>query len=182
MSDTTGQTIGEAVFENRSLTLKGLPDRIFARLFRGLVYPQIWEDPVCDRTALELEEGDDIVCIASGGCNVLSCLVAEPRSIAAVDLSPWHVQLVSLKLAAAQFLPEHRAFYAVFGHADEAGNIDLLDRFDLRRMPREAREFWNGREGFRARKTLFARGFYRFGVLGRFLGAVHLVSRIGGVN
>ena len=29
---------------------------------------------------------------------------------------------------------------------------------------------------------MFTRGFYRFGVLGRFLGAVHLVTRLAGVD
>ena len=92
MSQTTAEMIGGAVHENRALKLGGLSERAFARLFSGLVYPQIWEDPVCDMVALGLKSDDHIVCIASGGCNVMSYLTAAPASITAVDLSPWHVR------------------------------------------------------------------------------------------
>ncbi|MFW2542004.1 DUF3419 family protein [Primorskyibacter sp. 2E107] len=182
MNDTSGTIIGEAVYQNRSFSFGTLSERLFARLFQGLVYPQIWEDPVCDMDALALSERDHVVCIASGGCNVMSYLTAAPRSVTAVDLSPWHVQLTWLKLAAAQHLPDHRAFYALFGHADRDGNSALMNRYILPYMPRPARDFWNGREGLRPRKAMFEKGFYRFGVLGRFLGLVHLVARIGRVD
>lgn len=182
MSDTTNELIGEAVYQNRSFSLVSLSERVFARLFRGLVYPQIWEDPVCDMEALGLSQEDHVVCIASGGCNVMSYLTAEPQSITAVDLSPWHVDLNRLKLQAAQHLPDHEAFYALFGHADRPENVALFDRYILPNLDPQARAFWNGRERWRSRKSMFARGFYRFGVLGTFLGAVHLVARIGGVD
>ncbi len=182
MSDTTSDLIGEAVYQNRSFSFASLSDRVFARLFRGLVYPQIWEDPVCDMTALELGREDHVVCIASGGCNMMSYLTARPASVTAVDLSPWHVELNRLKLEAAQRLPDHASFYALFGHADRAENVALLDRYVLPYLDPQARAFWNGRERLRRRKSMFARGFYRFGVLGTFLGAVHLVARIGGVD
>ncbi|MBV6634632.1 MAG: DUF3419 family protein [Mameliella sp.] len=182
MSDTTSDLIGEAVYQNRSFSFASLSDRVFARLFRGLVYPQIWEDPVCDMTALGLGREDHVVCIASGGCNMMSYLTARPASVTAVDLSPWHVELNRLKLEAAQRLPDHASFYALFGHADQAENVALLDRYVLPYLDPQARAFWNGRERFRRRKSMFARGFYRFGVLGTFLGAVHFVARIGGVD
>ncbi|WP_417724728.1 DUF3419 family protein [Salipiger sp.] len=182
MSDTTNATIGEAVHQNRSLSLDTLMDHAFARLFRGLVYAQIWEDPVCDMRALALGPDDDVVCIASGGCNVMSYLTASPRSVTAVDLSPWHVELNRLKLAAARHLPDHAAFYSLFGHADRTGNVALIDRHILPQLDPAARAFWNGREGMRSRKSRFARGFHRFGVLGTFLGTLHLVARLGGVD
>ena len=84
MSDTTQALIGEAVYQNRRWSFDTVSDRVFARLFRGLVYPQIWEDPVCDMAALGLTAEDDIVCIASGGCNVMSYLTASPASVTAV--------------------------------------------------------------------------------------------------
>ena len=48
MSQGASETIASAVHQNRALSGEGLLERLFARLFRGLVYPQIWEDPVCD--------------------------------------------------------------------------------------------------------------------------------------
>lgn len=177
MSLTTTDAIGNAVYESRPLSRDTLSERAFAFLFRGLVYPQIWEDPVCDMAALSIGSEDDIVCIASGGCNVLSYLTTRPHSITAVDLSPWHVQLNRLKLASAQHLPDHAAFYSVFGNAAMASNVALLREHVLPHLDASGQSFWQGR-----RAMMFTRGFYKFGVLGRFLGAVHLVARIAGVD
>lgn len=182
MTKANNELIGEAVYQNRSFSLNTALDHAFARLFRGLVYPQIWEDPVCDMEALQLQADDNIVCIASGGCNMMSYLTAAPASITAVDLSVWHVELNRLKLLAAQKLPDHAAFYALFGHANRAQNVALFDQYLLPEMTPEAAAFWNGHEKFRPRKTMFARGFYRFGALGTFLGLIHGVARIAGVD
>ena len=103
-------------------------ERAFGRLFQGLVYAQIWEDPVADMAALKIGANDHVVCIASGGCNILSYLTAGPASVSAVDLSPVHVELVRLKLLAASTLPDHATFYKMFGHADRAVNVTNFDR------------------------------------------------------
>ena len=39
--------LNDAILPNRG-SKAGLLERAFALLFRGLVYPQIWEDPVAD--------------------------------------------------------------------------------------------------------------------------------------
>ncbi|GFE67371.1 DUF3419 family protein [Litoreibacter roseus] len=182
MSVASTNTIGNVVYENRPWSFDTLSDRIFARLFRGLVYPQIWEDPVCDMAALQLTESDDIICIASGGCNAMSYLTKSPATLTAVDLSPWHVHLNRLKLAAAAHLPDHAAFYSVFGNASEVGNTALLDDYVLPHMATSEQQFWNGHQGLHRRATLFSRGFYRYGVLGTFIGAVHVIGRLAGVD
>ena len=182
MSQTTAEMIGGAVHENNARSLSGASERVFAWLFSGLVYPQIWEDPSCDMAALELGQEDHIVCIASGGCNMMSYLTAGPASITAVDLSPWHVKLNRLKLAAAEGLPDHAAYYSMFGHANHTRNIGLFDRYIAPKLGAEDRAFWDARTPLHPRKALFARGFYRHGVLGRFIGAAHLVSYLAGVD
>jgi len=182
MSATHTNTIADAVYEGRSLSLDTLSERAFAFLFRGLVYPQIWEDPVCDMAALQLTSEDHIVCIASGGCNVMSYLTAKPASLTAVDLSPWHVELNRLKLAAAASLPDHRSFYSIFGHADRPENSALLERYVLPHLDDPTKAFWLGRNGLHRRISMFNRGFYHFGVLGRFIGAVHLVARVARID
>jgi S-adenosylmethionine:diacylglycerol 3-amino-3-carboxypropyl transferase len=92
--------LGQAVHRHRAITPRGVLERLFTLAFQGLVYPQIWEDPVVDLDALEVTDRSDIVTIASGGCNVLNYLVAGPRSITAVDLNHAHVALTRLKLCA----------------------------------------------------------------------------------
>src|SRR5712691_5678697 len=44
----------KAVRRNRAFSREGLLERLFERLFRGLVYTQIWEDPEIDLEALAL--------------------------------------------------------------------------------------------------------------------------------
>ena len=72
--------------------------------FSGLVCAQIWEDPEIDMEALALKPDDRLVAIASGGCNVMSYLTANPAAITAVDLNRHHIALNQLKIAAARHL------------------------------------------------------------------------------
>src|SRR5262245_53256408 len=83
----TGRAVSQAVLRTDPLSAKGLMERAFAFAFRGLVYAQIWEDPLVDMAAMEIGPDSDIVTIASGGCNMLSYLTAGPRSLHAVDLN-----------------------------------------------------------------------------------------------
>ena len=181
MSTTVQARLNDAVLQDSDATT-GRLERLFSRLFTGLVYPQIWEDPVVDMEALQIKRGDHLVCIASGSCNLMSYLTAGPASVTAVDLSPAHVALGRLKLAAARGLPDHAAFYQFFARADMASNMALYRRYIRPELDAETRAFWEARQPFRRRIALFERGFYRHGLLGRFLGAVHVVARIGGVD
>lgn len=162
------------------LSRTGLLERIFARLFNGLVYAQIWEDPAVDMDALDIQEGDHLVVIASGGCNAMSYLTKRPGSVTAVDLSPAHVALSRLKAKAAEVLPDHQTFYNFFGHANRADNIRLYDAVIAPQLDPETRAYWSGRTFFRRRVSAFSRGFYRFGLLGRFIAAAHLLARFSG--
>ena len=181
-SDHSPARPGAAVHHNPAFSATGVLERLFSRLFHGLVYAQIWEDPVADMAALNIRGTDRMVCIASGGCNVMSYLTARPETITAVDLSPAHIALLRLKLAAARCLPEHDDFYALFGHADRPGNRALFDRWIAPVLDPETRAFWQGRRGMGRRIDLFGRNFYRFGVLGRFIGAAHVLARCAGVD
>ena len=91
--------------EASCLSIDGALERIFSIAFRGLVYPQIWEDPLVDLAAMEIEPHHHIVTIASGGCNVMSYLASSPARITAVDLNHAHVALTKLKLAGLKGLP-----------------------------------------------------------------------------
>jgi S-adenosylmethionine-diacylglycerol 3-amino-3-carboxypropyl transferase len=173
----------EAVHRFRPASLDGVRERIFTLAFKGLVYPQIWEDPEVDLKALAPKPGASLVAIASGGCNVLSYLTADPAAILAVDLNRAHVALTELKLAAIRQLPSHDLFFRFFGKADARANIAAYRRFLRHSVGRETRRYWDGR-GLTGRRriTLFKRKIYRHGLLGRFIGASHLVPRLHGVN
>lgn len=173
----------EAVHQNSLGSKVGILERLFSRLFEGLVYAQIWEDPVVDMHALQIQPSDNLVCIASGGCNMMSYLTASPASVLAVDLSPAHVALNKLKLTAAQHLPDQESFYAFFGDANHAGNEQLFDRYVSDHLDEKSRNYWAQSDIFRgAKKRIFTKGLYRHGVLGRFIGSAHVIAKISRVD
>lgn len=170
---------------NRVFSREGLLEYLFIWAFKGLVYPQIWEDPDVDLKALAIEPDSHVVAIASGGCNILSYLIANPARITAVDLSQAHVALNRLKLAAAIHLPSWDAFYRFFGDADERANIDAYWRWVAPNLDPQTRTYWEGRSllaAGRRRISMFSRNVFRHGVLGHFIGLGHLIARAYGVN
>lgn len=180
---TVRTQLGTAVNQNKTLSRTGLLERAFAHTFTGLVYAQIWEDPVVDMQALSIGPDDHIIAIASGGCNVLSYLTAGPASIEAVDLSPAHIALNRLKYAAPVHLPDHDAFFDLVGRADVAGNAALFDAHLAPHLDVATVDYWNGRKGVSGRRIdMFERGLYRFGALGLFIGWAHRIARLNGLN
>jgi len=177
----TNRGLGAAVHRSRPFSRRGIQERLFTLAFRNLVYPQIWEDPVVDMEALRLGPKDRIAAIASGGCNVLSYLVADPAEIIAVDLNGAHVALNELKICGLRRLPDHAAFFEFFGRADSPGNISRYDTWLRPHLDETTRAYWDAR-GLDGRRHIdaFARNFYRHGLLGRCIGAGHLVARLYG--
>lgn len=108
---TTAIGLGAAVHRSKALSHDGILERLFTLAFCGLVYPRILEDPVVDMEALNLSPCDRIITIASGGCNALSYLVANPAKITAVDLNGAHVALNRLKLAVRAGDEARRMFF-----------------------------------------------------------------------
>lgn len=162
---------------------RGLMESSFAHLFTQFVYPQIWEDPLVDMVALELNQESRMIAIASGGCNVMSYLTKRPRRLIAVDLNPAHLALLDLKLTAARYLDSHADFFKFFGDASHAHNVSLYDRVLADRIRPESRDFWSSRRITGARRIdAFKTGLYRQGLLGRSISLAHLLCRLHGRN
>lgn len=173
--------VKRAVEHGRLLSARGLQDRLFTWAFSGLVYAQIWEDPAIDLEALALGPRDHVVAIASGGCNVMSYLLADPASITAVDLNRHHVALNRLKIAAARHLTDHASFYALFGRGRGGHNAGLYKARLRPSLDPETRRYWDGRDAFGARRYRYlTNGLHRHGLLGRFIALGHAVVRLGG--
>ncbi|MEP0455683.1 MAG: DUF3419 family protein [Roseibium sp.] len=173
-----------AVHRSSATSKEGFLERLFTFAFKGLVYPQIWEDPDVDMQALKLTPESRMVAIASGGCNVMSYLTANPAEITAVDLNRAHVALGRLKLLAAKRLPNYDTFYRFFGEADEKANIATYERFLREELDAESRSYWEGRDiaGWgRKRITLFSRDLYHHGLLGYCIGVGHFVAKLYGI-
>jgi S-adenosylmethionine-diacylglycerol 3-amino-3-carboxypropyl transferase len=106
--------------------------------------------------------------------------VRRPRSIVAVDLNPAHIALTRLKLTAAQHL-DYEPFRRFFAEPVTPGNPEIYSDLLRPHLDKETRAYWDGRTlSGRRRIDLFARNFYRYGLLGRFIGAAHRLARFYG--
>jgi S-adenosylmethionine-diacylglycerol 3-amino-3-carboxypropyl transferase len=174
-------TISAAVHRQDSSRKEALLDRLFAFWFTRFVYNQIWEDPEVDLAALALDRSCRVVTIASGGCNVLNYLTADPGAIIAVDLNPAHIALTRLKIGALRHLPDYEAFFQFFGVAKDRANVEIYDTHLRARLDEPTRRFWDHRTLLgRRRIAFFANGLYRKALLGKFIGFLHGFARLLG--
>lgn len=181
--DVTVASLSRAVHQHRLLSREGLLERLFTLAFRGLVYAQIWEDPVVDMLALDIKPDDHVVTIASGGCNALSYLIANPAKVTAVDLNHAHIALLRLKIAGARNLASQRAFHDFFAKANVSRNVDAFDSWIAPHLEPAALRYWMSRDALgRRRISAFARGFHRTGLLGHFIKGGHLLARLYGIR
>ena len=170
-----------AAHQRPATTKRGALERLFTLMFQGFVYNQIWEDPDVDLDALELQPHHRMITIASGGCNVLNYLAADPAQIVAIDLNANHIALTRLKLSALKNLPSYEEFFRFFGHANDKANREAYDNFLSERLDATTRRYWEKHIPLHGRRiNMFARNLYRYGLLGRFIGTLHAVARLHG--
>jgi len=173
--------LDRAAHQRPANTRRGALERLFTLMFQGFVYNQIWEDPDVDLKALDLKAHHRLITIASGGCNVLNYLAADPARIVAVDLNANHVALTRLKLAALENLPSYEEFFRFFGQANDKANRAAYDRILAPKLDAETRRHWEKHIPLHGRRiNMFARNLYHYGLLGRFIGILHVVAKLHG--
>src|SRR6202000_3204471 len=179
----SAQLIADAVRNGEAQDEPTIWDRIYAFWLRRLVYTQIWEDPEADLAALQLPIGSTIVTISSGGCNALSYLTARPAQVFAVDLNEAHLSLLKLKLAGLRAFSRYADFWQFFGEAASPANASLYREQLWLWLDADSRSYWDKRNviGW-PRHMYFTDGFYRHGMLGRFIGLAHLLARLAGID
>lgn len=105
------------------------------------IYNVSWEDPRLDHQAFAPGPNDNIITIASAGCNVFDYLIEGSR-VTAVDLNAAQIALTELKAIACQLLDfEH--FFDIFAK----NKINLLKakyEKDIRpKLTERSRKFWD---------------------------------------
>jgi len=173
--------LADAAHQRPATTRRGAMERMFTLMFRGFVYNQIWEDPDIDLEALALAPHHKLLTIASGGCNILNYLAADPAKIIAVDLNRNHIAFTRLKIAALTHLPSYEDFFRFYGAGNDGANRDLYDELLKHRLDPATRAYWDKRVPLKGRRIdMFARDLYRYSLLGRFIGILHAVARLHG--
>ena len=126
---------------------QGIFDRLYAR---SLLYNACWEDPRCDRQALELTAQDEVLVITSGGCNALDYALCGPKRVLAVDANPRQGALLELRMAAIRTLADEDAF-AFLGEGRHPDAIGLYRRHLRPCLSPAAAAIWDRRIGWFAR-------------------------------
>ena len=179
MSKPSTKLVTEAVLRHDANAKGKLLDRAFAFAFKGLVYAQIWEDPVVDMAALDIQPDSRMVTIASGGCNALSYLTADPAAIVAVDLNSAHLALNRLKIAAVRYLPDYAALRRFCADADHPDNVQAYRELLMPHLDQATRRYWEGRDLIGRRRIQgFSQGIFKRGLLGNFIGMAHFLAKI----
>ena len=179
MPKSASQLVTDAVVRQDASAGGKLLDKAFAFAFKGLVYAQIWEDPVVDMAALAIRPDSRILTIASGSCNALSYLTADPEAITAVDLNPAHLALGQLKIAAVRHLPDYAHLHRFFAEADNPANVATYRERLAAHLDETTQRYWEGRDLVgRRRIGGFSRGIYKRGLLGNFIGLAHLLAKL----
>lgn len=175
--------IDAAVLNSTTSGRKGLADQLFARWFNRLVYAQIWEDPQADLAALDLQPGEHLLTISSGGCNALAYLSAAPGAVHAVDLNAAHLATLGLKQAAMRGLDAYEDRLAFLGDAASADNQRLYWQQVAPHLEDTHRQWWEARDLLgRRRISYLSKHFYRRGLLGEFIALSHGLVRVLGGN
>ncbi len=127
---------------------QGVFDRLYAN---SLLYNACWEDPACDRQALDLGRDDEVLVITSAGCNALDYALCGPRRVVAIDANPRQGALLELKIAAIRACDDEDVF-ALFGHGRHPGAVALYRSRLRTQLTPSARAFWDhGLSGLVAR-------------------------------
>ena len=116
-------------------------------LRRKIIYNVAWEDPRIDGKVLGLGEGETILMLTTGGCNVLDRLLDGVAHIVSVDLNHAQNGLLELRLAAAQACT-HEQFFQLFAHSNRR-LFDALYKPSLRPLlSPAAAAFWDQNASF----------------------------------
>ncbi|MEO7837546.1 MAG: DUF3419 family protein [Acidimicrobiales bacterium] len=145
-----------------------LPDANEDKLF----FAQVREDPRIELEALQVQAGETVVVVSSGGCTALSLLAAGAGHVVAVDLNAAQNHLVELKLAALSGLESGEAVAFLGGAtATPAWRLTTYEHLSDQLSP-FARAYWQ------ARLSNVAGGVLNAGVSERFIGIIVAAIRL----
>jgi len=145
--------------------------RILERpVFEQLLFAQCWEDPLLDRVALQIQPGDVVLSVTSGGCNTLSLAALNPRRMIAVDLNATQNYLLELKIAGILHL-DYAGYLRLLGVCDSGLRWDLYQAVRDELSPL-ARAYWD------TQRPAIESGVLRAGRYERYLGAFRRLLQV----
>ena len=124
----------------------GAKPAVREKMYADILYANCWEDPQLDRAAFGIAKDDVVFSITSGGCNVLTFLLDDPRQVIALDINPHQGYLLELKMAAFRTLP-YEELLEFFGVRPCSARLRLYREKLRRELSADAARFWDGHPG-----------------------------------
>ena len=88
------------------------------------------------------------------------------------------MSLVKLKIAALKTLPNYEEYFEFLGVAQASSNVRIYNSLIAPSLDADTRQYWEGGPiGFR-RIRMFAKGFYKYGLLGQIIGIFHWSAKL----
>lgn len=116
---------------------------MFVHHWRVYVYNVSWEDPRVDNDVMHPGEKDNILTIASAGCNVFDYLISGSR-VTAVDMNPSQLALTEIRAKAVELLPWETVFDMYAKNNMELFHEKYHDTLRDKVTPR-CRDFWDSK-------------------------------------
>lgn len=109
--------------------------------FEHVRYAQVWEDADTLLAALDVQQGDTVLSIASAGDNALALLTTDAAKVVAVDLSAAQLHCLALRVAAFQVL-SHPELLELIGSRPSKRRLELYRHCRTQLLP-DSRAFWD---------------------------------------
>lgn len=122
--------------------------------FQRLLFAQSFEDPEIDRAALRIQPGHRVLCVTSGGCNVLALLLDAPARLIALDMNPTQNAMLQLKIEGIRQL-NYEEYLELLGLRPSVRRAEIY-----RRLP--PIPFWDAHPELIARGALSAGRFEQY--------------------
>lgn len=139
----------------------GTKPAVKTKMSKDILYANCWEDPQLDREALRIGEDDTVLSITSGGCNLLSFLLDNPRKVIAIDVNPHQGFLLELKMAAFRML-SYQSNLEFFGVRPCSRRIECYRLLLRPCLSCDAARFWDGHLRQIARGIIHAGRYERY--------------------
>ncbi len=110
--------------------------------FDAIRYSMVWEGADTLVKGLEPVEGDHLLVITSGGCNVLNMLLEDNASVTAVDLNPLQNSLLLLKIHIIHHHP-YSVYSALLGF-EGPEEVESACAAVIETLPEDQKKFWSG--------------------------------------
>ncbi|KAI8469365.1 MAG: hypothetical protein J3K34DRAFT_282994 [Monoraphidium minutum] len=137
------------------------------------LYTQSWEDPEPDMKVMDINPGDTVLTLTSGGCNALNLLLHGAGHVVSVDCNPAQSSLLELKKAAISQLA-YEDVWAMFGEGRHPDIDRLFERSLKPYLSQKAIDFWASRLWY------FQQGLYYQGGMGKLCWVLqHLAALVG---